>query len=146
MYRELISKMIKGHRWAKIQPPCPEQDIIEAEQIVGFPFPEDLKNLLREANGDRELLWSAGEIIKTVELNRTYFTECFDDIEEYQRRVDRHIFFAGNGCGDYYCYRVLENSIADTSGIYIWEHETFESHYVAQDIADLIVRYYNGEI
>ena len=114
--------------------------------MAGYTFPEDLKNLLRETNGDRELLWSSAEIINTVQLNRKYFPECFDDIEEYRHRIDRHIFFAGNGCGDYYCYRVLEDGVVDVSGIYMWEHETFESHYVARDIADLIIRYYNNEI
>lgn len=55
-------------------------------------------------------------------------------------------FFATNGCGDYYCYRVSENGEVDTSGIYIWEHEEFETHYVAKDIRDAIIKYYNDEI
>lgn len=40
-------------------------------------------------------------------MPRKYFTECFDTLEEYEDRIGRFIMFAGNGCGDYYCYRVL---------------------------------------
>ena len=64
MYRELIKKLIEGHNWAKLQEPCPENEITKAEEYVGFIFPEELKALLRETNGDHWFLLSAEEIIK----------------------------------------------------------------------------------
>ena len=63
-----------------------------------------------------------------------------------KKKVNRNIYFATNGCGDYYCYRVLPNGETDTSAIYIWEHELFEIREVAKDLIDLIKKYYNDEI
>ena len=145
MYRKLVESLIKDHRWAKLQDPCSEQDIEEAEKYVGFAFPAELKALLREANGDNWLLMSTEQIINRVKLNREILAEAFDDIDEFNEKVDRHIFFATNGCGDHYCYRILPNGEADTSAIYIWEHELFEIREVAKDIKDLIIKYYNNE-
>ena len=108
MYRELIEKLIEGHSWAKLQEPCSERDITKAEEYVGFSFPEELKALLRETNGDRNFLLSAEEIISNTKNNREIFPE-FLEAEEFEEKVNRFVFFATNGCGDYYCYRVLEN-------------------------------------
>lgn len=145
MYRELIEKMIKGNRWAKVQEPCPEEELQRAEEYVGFKFPEDLKALLRETNGDQWFLLSAEKMIDHVKGNREIFPEYLEP-DEFEEKVNRFIFFATNGCGDYYCYRVLGNGETDAAAIYIWEHELFEIRKVAEDIADLITRYYNDEV
>lgn len=146
MYRELIEEQIRHHDWARLQEPCPEEEIERAEALVGYPFPEELKELLRETNGDRWLLMSAEQIIETVRLNREILAECFDNREEFEEKIDRHIFFAANGCGDYYGYRILPDGKVDTTALYIWEHETFEHRIAARDICDLILRYYGDEI
>lgn len=145
MYRELIGKLIEGHDWAKIQEPCPENEIIQAEKYVGFTFPEELKALLRETNGDHCFLLSAAEIINHVKTNREIFPEYLEP-DEFEEKVNRFIPFATNGCGDYYGYRILENDETDTSAIYIWEHELFEILKVASTISDLIIKYYNDEV
>ena len=100
---------------------------------------------MRETNGDRNFLLSADEIISNTKNNREIFPE-FLEAEEFEEKVNRFIFFATNGCGDYYCYRVLENGETDTTAIYIWEHELFEIREVAKDIAELITKYYNNEV
>ena len=69
MYKELLEKLINGHSWAKIQNPCSEEDISKAEKYVGFSFPNELKNLLRETDGDHWFLLSAEEIIKHTQRN-----------------------------------------------------------------------------
>ncbi len=145
MYRELLSELIQEYDGAKLQNPCSEKEIAKAEKIVGYPFPNELKALLRETDGDRWFLLSVKEIMEIVESNRSILSESFEP-DEYLEKVDRHIFFATNGCGDYYCYRVLENGEVDTSGIYLWDHEEFETRYVAKDIKDAIVKYYHSEI
>ena len=145
MYRELIEKLTDGHSWAKLQEPCSEDDILKAEKYVGFSFPEELKALLRETDGDRWLLLSAEEIINNAKTNREIYPEYFE-LQEFEEKINRYIFFATNGCGDYYCYRVLENGETDTSAIYIWEHELFEIREVVKDISDLITKYYNSEV
>ena len=146
MYRELLTEWIKNHAWARLQDPCSEKELEAAERYVGCPFPGELKALLRETNGDRWLLLSAKEIIENAERNRQFFPECFDTIEEFRERIDRHIFFATNGCGDYYCYRISPDGTADTSEIFLWEHESFSCRPAAKDIAELIRKYYNDEI
>ncbi|MBR6647701.1 MAG: SMI1/KNR4 family protein [Clostridia bacterium] len=145
MYRELIEKLTAGHSWAKLQDPCSEDEILKAEKYVGFSFPEELKALLRETDGDRWLLLSAEEIINNAKTNREIYPEYFE-LQEFEEKINRYIFFATNGCGDYYCYRVLENGETDTSAIYIWEHELFEIREVVKDISDLITKYYNSEV
>ena len=145
MYRELIAKLIEGHNWAKLQEPCLEKEIEKAEKYVGFTFPDELKYLLRETNGDHWFLLSANEIIDQARRNREILSEYLEP-DEFEEKVNRFIYFATNGCGDYYGYRVLPNGKTDTSAIYIWEHELFEIHEVAKDIPDLIVKYYNDEI
>ena len=75
MYRELIEKLIEGHSWAKLQEPCSEKNITKAEKYVGFSFPEELKALLQETNGDRNFLLSAEEIISNAKNNREIFPE-----------------------------------------------------------------------
>ena len=145
MYRELIGKLIDGHNWAKLQEPCTEKEIKKAEKYVGFTFPDELKSLLKETNGDHWFLLSAEEIIDNVRRNREIMAEYFEP-EEFEEKVNRFVYFASNGCGDYYCYRVLQNGETDTSAIYIWEHELFETREVAKDIPDLITKYYNNEV
>ena len=88
---------------------------------------------------------SVKEIIENVERNRNIMAEYFEP-DEFLEKVDRHIFFATNGCGDYYCYRILPNGETDTAAIYLWEHELFETHAVAENMTDLIVKYYGDEI
>jgi SMI1/KNR4 family protein len=145
MYRELIGNFIKDHNWAKLQEPCPESEITRAEVYVGFSFPEELKALLRETNGDHWFLLSAQEMIDHVKTNREIFPEYLEP-DEFEEKVNRYVFFATNGCGDYYCYRVLPDGKTDDSVIYMWEHELFEIREVAKNIADVITKYYNNEV
>ena len=152
MYRELILKLSKDNELVKIQPPCPEKEIKRAENVVGYSFPRELTDFLREADGDRWLMMSAQEIIENIERNRKIYLPLFEEDyskKEYIDKVDRFIFFASNGCGDYYCYRVDQSGIADESTIYIWEHEYLGEKCwkpVASHMAELITRYYNSEI
>ena len=66
-------------------------------------------------------------------------SECYEDIHN-------HIFFAGNGCGDYYCYNVSVDGIVEEENIYIWEHEDNVCRLVAKNIEEMIRRYINDEI
>ena len=144
MYRELILELTQGSAFVKIQPPCPEYEIDNAEKTVGYPFPKELRALLQELNGDKFLLLSAKEIVEQARLNRE-IQEMYSD-EEFAKELDKFIFFATNGCGDYYCYRADADGIIDETAIYIWEHEEFCCKQAAANMAELITRYYNDEI
>lgn len=146
MYRKLIEGLIRNVEWAGLEKPCPEAEIEKAEAYIGCRFPEELRALLRETNGDHWLLLSAGQIIENARCNREILSGAFENAELFQEKVDRYIFFATNGCGDYYCYRILQDGSADAAAIYIWEHESFESRIVAGNIPQLITRYYQDEL
>ena len=144
--RDFLNRYIEHHDWASLQEPCSGDDIKAAEETVGCKFPEELKAFLRETDGDHWLLLSAGEIIENVERNREILSTAFDDPAEYQKQVDSYLYFATNGCGDYYCYRIRSDHKVDDSVIYLWEHETFTCRPAASSIRELIDRYYRDEI
>lgn len=144
MYRELISELSKSNEFVKIQPPCSEKEIEQAEKSIGYTFPKELGTLLRELNGDKYLLLSAEEIIEQAKLNKEV-QEMYSD-EEFAKELDRFIFFAANGCGDYYCYHADSDGVIDEAAIYIWEHEEYCKKQVAENMAELITKYYNSEI
>lgn len=144
MYRELILELTQGNEFVKIQPPCPEKEIEKAEKAVGYSFPKELKALFQELNGDKYLLLSAKEIIEQAKLNREIQEEYSD--EEFAKELDSFLFFATNGCGDYYCYHADSDGVLDETAIYIWEHEEYCWKQVATNMAELITRYYNAEI
>lgn len=153
MYKELIGKLSSGNKWVKIQSPCPKSEISYAEKVVGHPFPKALVDLLLEMNGDRWCLLSSQEIVENVNRNKETWLPLFEEDyskEEYLDRVDRFIFFATNGCGDYYCYRVQPDGIVDETTIYVWEHEEIGEgccwRAVASGMTEFITRYYQGEI
>lgn len=152
MYRELITELTKNNEFVKLQPPCPDGVIAEAEKVVGYPFPKELRALLRETNGDKWCLLSAEAMIENVQMNREIWLPLFEEDyskEEYIDKVDRFIFFATNGCGDYYCYRVEADGVPDEDSIYIWEHEYLGEKCwkrVAGSMSEFITRYYNDEI
>lgn len=153
MYKELVADLSKDIEWVAIQPPCPLSRISEAEEYVGHSFPKELKALLSEMDGDGWLLLSAQQIIENAERNRMCFYPLFESdfsVEAYEDRIDRFIFFATNGCGDYYCYRVSEDGTVNEDAIYIWEHEYIGDECcwrkVADSLAECITRYYQNEI
>ena len=139
MYKELITEVSKGNEFVEIQPPCPESEIDRVEKSFGYPLPKEVRALLSELNGDKFLLLSAEEIIDQIRLNK----EMLSYYEEQGvEGVDRLLFFAGNGCCDYYCYRV-----GDENTIYMWEHEEMKyDRKVAASMSEVITRYYNDEI
>ena len=153
MYKELIGKLSSGNKWVKIQPPCPKSEIAYAEKVVGHPFPKALVDLLLEMNGDRWCLLSSQEIVENVNRNKETWLPLFEEDyskEEYLDRVDRFIFFATNGCGAYYCYRVQPDGIVGETTIYVWWHEEIGEgccwRAVASGMTEFITRYYQGEI
>ncbi len=138
MFKELIADCSRDCKYVCIQKPATIEQIKIAENEIGCCFPAELKSLLNELNGDKWLFFSIGEIINTVKTVREAFREDYLGIEN-------HLFFAGNGCGDYYCYEISDG-VTDAADIYMWEHETNETHKVASNITQLIERYYNDEI
>ena len=115
MYRELILELTQDNEFVKIQPPCPEYEIDNVEKVVGYPLPKELRVLLQELNGDKYLLLSAKEIFENAKRNREIQEEYPD--KEFAKKSDKFIFFATNGCGDYYCYHAYSDGVLDETAI-----------------------------
>lgn len=153
MYRDLILEVSQKMDWVEIQAPCPQAEMEQAERKTGFSFPRELRELLSEMNGDNWCLLSAQNIAKYNEsLRKEYlrlFLENFD-MEAFENRIGSFLFFAVNGCGDYYCYRAFPDGTLDESTIYIWEHEELTEECcwraVASSMKEFIERYYQDEI
>ena len=65
--------------------------------------------------------------------------------EKRKGRIFSFLFIAGNGCGDYYGYRIEDRTVLP-SPIYIWEHETFKAKVVANNLIEMIELYYRDKI
>lgn len=137
MYIELVRGYAQNNKYVRPQPPATEKEIRDAENKLAVSFPNDLRTLLLEMNGDRYLCFSAEDIAKNNLLLRSAFEEFVD--------LSCYLFVAENGCGDYYCYRI-EDGIVQSSQIYIWEHESFQEKVVATNLEDMIHLYYQDKI
>ena len=109
--------------------------------------------LLRELNGDKWLLLSASDIVKNAEQNRKAYLPLFEEdftMEEYRDRIERFLFFAENGCGDLYGYRLSPEGVPDETAIFYWNHEEIGEPCcwkpVAKNITEFLTRYYRNEI
>lgn len=138
-YREQIARYQAKIKWIKPNAPAEEAEIVFAEQQLQVSFPPELRAFLQEMNGDHYLMFSVDEMLDTIRTVREGLSECYDGLEQY-------LFFAGNGCGDYYCYRIAPQGNVQPTPLYRWEHETNEAVQVADHLHMLIDRYYNDEI
>lgn len=138
MYKELVAPFAQKNEWIVPQKPAAHEQIETAEQAMKVAFPNELKQLLKEMNGDKYFCLSCEQI---VEYNRI----VREGLSEFYEGLYHLLFVAGNGCGDYYGY-VIQSGLCIEGQIIMWEHETNETHIVAASLAEMISRYYSGEI
>ncbi len=138
MYKELLVPYQTDNSFMKPQPPATSRQILEAENVLGVSFPEELRQLLLEMNGDKWLFLSIKEIITDNLMLWEELSEIYENIREF-------LMIGTNGCGDYYAYKISEGKIIDTQ-LVRWEHEDNSSCFVATDLKELIRRYYENEI
>lgn len=139
MYKEKLLHFALTNEYVKPKAGATAAMIYGAENELDCAFPPELRSLLSETNGDGYLFFSTDEIRETNTRTRAMMSECYEGLEKL-------LFFAGNGCGDYYCYKILPSKQADPSSIYIWIHEDNELESVAHSLAEMIDRYFNDEI
>ncbi len=138
MYLEIVKKYENERPYGKIELPADANKIKEVEKYFRSPLPTDLEKLLTELNGDGYLLFSAEKIEEENQMLTDVWSDTFLDISKF-------LFFAENGCGDYYGYRKNENGNYGDE-IYLWEHETQESATIAASLLEFIEQYYEGKI
>ena len=142
MYLELINLFRTTRKYGneiKPQAPASMEEIFCAEQQTGIQFPQELRDLLLEMNGDCNLFFSLEEIIN--------YTAC---------QCSKHyppgslLFFGGDGAGNLFAYQVKESKAA-AGKIYLWEHEIAvfgpeedELEFQAVSLTALIQDYYGN--
>lgn len=142
MYIELLKQYAVHLNSVKFHPSATASEVCEAEKRLNVLFPDELKALLFEVNGDNFLLWSLDQIVKD---NMDLRSINPDIIGPELFNFSEFLFIAENGCGGYYGYRIDNGSIQSTS-IYIFEHEEYTAKIVARDAAELIKLYYQDQI
>lgn len=136
-WSELYNRLKKEHKAIKTNHPATLNQVAHVEKTLGVRLPDDIKEFLLEMNGDGWFVFSADEIIETNLRVRTEMTSYMS--------LDCLLFFAGNGCGDYYGYPITRDGIRDDN-VFIWEHEYDNRIWRANSIEDAIRKYYNDEI
>lgn len=138
MYIEQIRKLMNDNEYIKPNSPSDIKMITNAENMLNVTFPNELKELLLEMDGDNLLLLSVKQIIEDNIMVREALSEFYEGLDEL-------LFIGGNGCGDYYSYSIPDGQIKSTE-IVRWEHEDNTKIVVAHSLKELIDRYYNNEI
>jgi hypothetical protein len=138
MYIEQIRKYMNDNKYINPHPPADLKMITNAENRLSVIFPNELKELLLEMDGDNWLLLSVKQIIEDNLQVREALSECYEGLNEI-------LFIGGNGCGDYYSYSILDGQINSTE-IVKWEHEDNSKMVVAYSLKEMIDKYYNDEI
>ncbi len=139
MYKKQLLYYAGANEYVKPTAGADAAIIHRVENEIGCVFPSELQSLLLETNGDGHLIFSTDEILETNTCIRTMMSECYEGLEKL-------LFFAGNGCGDDYCYKILSSGQTDPSAIYIWMHEDNELAPVAHSLSEMIDKYFNDEI
>lgn len=138
MYISLLLQYAKENKFVKPQPPATEYEVQNAEKQLNIRFPDELREFLHEVNGDNFLCLSINRIIEdNLRLRRNIDSDISD--------LSNFLFFATNGCGDFYGYKVDDGEIKSTA-IYMWDHEEFKTRIAATNIINLINLYYQDQI
>jgi hypothetical protein len=135
MWSEKMQELAISNRHIKIGPPAQDADIQRLRDVLGE-IPEELVSLLKEINGDSYFFLSVEQIIETNMALRAM---------DVFMPLDCLLFFAGNGCGDYYGYQIRKDGISPDN-IFFWDHEYDNRIWVANSPEQLCDRYFNSEI
>lgn len=138
MWKELLKPYEEKLSDMAICPPAGADAIAQAEKALQVAFPLELRALLQELDGDHFLLLNVDGIVRTNQLLRAETEDDFFDLDHY-------LFFAENGIGDYYGYRIADGK-AVAGEIVCWLHELGMTKRVACGLRDLIEKYYNDEL
>ena len=136
-WKTLYNGLINGHNYIKPNPPAASADIARVQASLCVELPSDITELLLEMNGDNWFVFSAEQI---VEINLSVRAlGCY-------MPLDCFLFFAGNGCGDYFGYPVTKEDGVRQDNVFMWDHEYDNRVWKASSLEDVIKKYYAGEI
>ena len=118
--------------------------LAQVETALNVTLPEDLKSLLREANGivgeyDIPLIWSTD---KLIERNREMREPV---IRANYLPLDHLLFFTDAGNGDLFGFGIIEGEVK-YGRIYVWNHEEDSRTNVAYSLKNFLERCLNGKM
>lgn len=117
MWRELIQKLFPV---CEFEPPAEQSQILEVETALGVKSPQELKEILLEANGVIGE-WGVWYIWKLDRI-RTSNLSFRQNLTNNYMPFDHLLFFADVGNGDQFTYGIIAGEIKK-SDIYSWYHE-----------------------
>lgn len=136
-WQTLTAELKQKHDCIKINPPATRQQIDVVEKKLGVALPAELIAFLSEMNGDGWFVFSTDQLVET-NLSCRDLHACF-------MPLDCLVFFAGNGCGDYFGFPVTREEVR-SDRVFLWDHETDDRVWKANGLEDAIRKYYNDEI
>ena len=138
MYLELVNGYRTTRKYGediKPRPPVSEAQIAGAEERLCTRFPQELRPMMLEMDGDCDFLLSLEEII---EYNEAMPSERFAGAKP--------LFVATDGAGGLYGYAAKDGG-AESSKLVFWDHETgeiFDCKGAATDsLYELIKQFYD---
>ena len=133
----LFGKLMRKHDYIAPNPPATQAQIDEIETALGNKLPGDLTELLLEMNGDNWFVFSTEQIIQ-INLSLRELNEFMP--------LDGLLFFAGNGCGDYFGFPVTSDGATKADCVFLWDHESDSRILIAGSLEETIVKYYGEAI
>lgn len=131
--RYIFERIIQNKKF-ELREPATDEMIRNAEHELKIKLPKMLIDTLRISNGIIELM----ELPTTKE--RIPIEETLWSVESMLKlkNEDKNVpflFFAGNGCGDYFCYKVFNDTIEDDI-IFLYNPIVNEYEEAALDLVD----------
>ncbi len=136
VFTPMLNRLSYANPLIQLKNPADEENVLLLETRLNKKIPNDLKIFYQETDGDGDLMFSIKETLETTELTRKSFSE-------YNEKISGALCFAGDGCGNYFCY-LFNNAEAEDNLIYSFNHETLELTPVTDSLSEFIYSYYNG--
>ncbi|WP_418895896.1 SMI1/KNR4 family protein [Sporosarcina cyprini] len=142
MWKDYIYSVSKEYLF---KPPAANAELISISEELNVKVPQKLFKLLSETNGVFDcfgcpLIWSTAQIVR----DNLFFRDLGANKDLYMP-FDNLLFFSDNGCGDMFCYKLLNGSIL-AEDIYVWNHEDDSRLWVASSLEEFIRGWITGEI
>ena len=122
-----IKKWVPDYK-LKFSPPATDEEIRQVEDKLKICLPEELLDLLSDSNGAVELmenpatneLMEIGDIYWPTDAIMFFTLGQYKYLKEiHSKHKTKYLFFADNGCGEHFGYKIIDGKCNDTT-IYIY--------------------------
>lgn len=123
-----INKWLFPDYNVKFFSPATDEEIRKVEAKLNVLLPEELVELLNDSNGAEQLmknpitdeLMSIGDIYWSTDVIISATLDQYKYLETIEsKRKNKYLFFADNGCGEHFGYKIIDEKCSNTT-IYIY--------------------------